>query len=93
MHYLLDNIAQDPAVAAAIQAHRARALNPAHPHQRGGAQSSDILMQMWEAGNKYYQVRELHSQYARLLSLFCFLCRGQVTLRMLQQVSFVIPLP
>jgi hypothetical protein len=53
MHLLL----QDPAVAAAIHAHRAAALNPAHPQQRGGAQGTDILMQMWEASNRYYLVR------------------------------------
>eukprot|EP00899_Mesostigma_viride_P024661 jgi/Mesvir1/537/Mv11395-RA.1 len=40
---------------AAIDRHRARALNPAHPQIRGTAQSPDIFFQMQEAANKYYE--------------------------------------
>ncbi|WIA16310.1 hypothetical protein OEZ85_013010 [Tetradesmus obliquus] len=48
------HLLQDPEVAAAIAAHRACGLNPAHPHQRGGAQGADVFMQMREAANPYY---------------------------------------
>ncbi|WIA36898.1 hypothetical protein OEZ86_008144 [Tetradesmus obliquus] len=41
-------------VADAIEHHRANALNPAHPHQRGTSQGPDIYFQMLEAANKYY---------------------------------------
>eukprot|EP00933_Yihiella_yeosuensis_P006407 TRINITY_DN1110_c0_g2_i4.p1 TRINITY_DN1110_c0_g2~~TRINITY_DN1110_c0_g2_i4.p1 ORF type:complete len:1858 (-),score=525.91 TRINITY_DN1110_c0_g2_i4:496-6069(-) len=37
-----------------IDAHRARALNPNHPHVRGTAQCDDIYFQAVEAANKYY---------------------------------------
>lgn len=39
-----------------IKAHRARALNPAHPSHRGSAQSHEVLMQAWEGTNRFYQV-------------------------------------
>ncbi len=39
----------------AIERHRARALNPEHPHQRGTAQNPDIYFQVAEAANKYYR--------------------------------------
>lgn len=39
----------------AIKKHRARALNPEHPHLRGSAQNPDIYFQVTEASNKYYQ--------------------------------------
>lgn len=39
-----------------IKAHRARALNPAHPSHRGSAQSHEVLMQAWEGTNSFYQV-------------------------------------
>ena len=39
----------------AIQAFRARAMNPEHPHQRGTAQNPDIYFQNREAANKYYE--------------------------------------
>jgi len=38
-----------------IKKHRARALNPEHPHLRGTAQNPDIYFQVNEAANKYYQ--------------------------------------
>ena len=37
-----------------IEAFRARALNPEHPHQGGTAQNPDIYFQGREAANKYY---------------------------------------
>jgi len=39
----------------AVKRHRAKALNPAHPHLRGTAQNPDIYFQVTEASNKYYQ--------------------------------------
>src|SRR5512136_2168368 len=39
----------------AITKHRARALNPEHPHQRGTAQNPDIYFQVTEAANASYQ--------------------------------------
>jgi len=39
----------------AITRHRARALNPDHPHQRGTAQNPDIYFQVTEAANLYHQ--------------------------------------
>lgn len=44
-------------LAPAIAAHHARALNPAHPHQRGTAQGPDVYMQALEAANPYHMVR------------------------------------
>jgi pyruvate-ferredoxin/flavodoxin oxidoreductase len=41
-------------LAPAIAAHHARALNPAHPHQRGTAQGPDVYMQALEAANPYH---------------------------------------
>ncbi|MDD4307260.1 MAG: pyruvate:ferredoxin (flavodoxin) oxidoreductase [Thermoplasmata archaeon] len=38
----------------AIRNHRARALNPTHPHLRGTAQNPDIYFQVTEASNKFY---------------------------------------
>ena len=38
----------------AVEAFRARALNPEHPHQGGTAQNPDIYFQGREAANKYY---------------------------------------
>ncbi len=38
----------------AIRNHRARALNPTHPHLRGTAQNPDIYFQVTEAANKFY---------------------------------------
>jgi len=38
----------------AVEAFRARALNPDHPHQQGTAQNPDIYFQGREAANKYY---------------------------------------
>ena len=38
-----------------IKKHRARALNPEHPHLRGTAQNPDIYFQVNEAANKFYQ--------------------------------------
>ncbi len=38
-----------------IKKHRARALNPEHPHLRGSAQNPDIYFQVNEASNKYHQ--------------------------------------
>ena len=37
-----------------VKKHRARALNPTHPHLRGTAQNPDIYFQVTEASNKYY---------------------------------------
>ncbi len=37
-----------------VEAFRARALNPEHPHQQGTAQNPDIYFQGREAANKYY---------------------------------------
>lgn len=37
-----------------IEAFRARALNPEHPHQQGTAQNPDIYFQNREAANNYY---------------------------------------
>ncbi|MDD4839687.1 MAG: pyruvate:ferredoxin (flavodoxin) oxidoreductase [Clostridia bacterium] len=37
-----------------IEAFRARALNPEHPHQQGTAQNADVYFQNKEAANKYY---------------------------------------
>ncbi|MCK5309176.1 MAG: pyruvate:ferredoxin (flavodoxin) oxidoreductase, partial [Thermoplasmata archaeon] len=37
-----------------VKKHRARALNPQHPHLRGTAQNPDIYFQVTEAANKYY---------------------------------------
>jgi pyruvate-ferredoxin/flavodoxin oxidoreductase len=42
-------------VQPAIEAHRSRALNPNHPHQRGTSQGPDIYFQMLESSNKFYQ--------------------------------------
>ncbi len=39
----------------AVKRHRARALNPTHPHLRGTAQNPDIYFQVTEASNKYYE--------------------------------------
>jgi pyruvate-ferredoxin/flavodoxin oxidoreductase len=39
----------------AVKKHRARALNPEHPHLRGSAQNPDIYFQVTEASNKCYQ--------------------------------------
>ncbi|GAB4821587.1 hypothetical protein N2152v2_008633 [Parachlorella kessleri] len=41
-------------LAPCIAEHRARALNPAHPHQRGTAQGPDVYMQAIEAANPYH---------------------------------------
>eukprot|EP00930_Biecheleria_cincta_P033054 TRINITY_DN228_c0_g1_i1.p1 TRINITY_DN228_c0_g1~~TRINITY_DN228_c0_g1_i1.p1 ORF type:complete len:1881 (-),score=444.47 TRINITY_DN228_c0_g1_i1:541-5724(-) len=41
-------------LAPEIDAHRARGLNPNHPHARGTAQCDDIYFQAVEAANKYY---------------------------------------
>jgi pyruvate-ferredoxin/flavodoxin oxidoreductase len=38
----------------AVKKHRARALNPTHPHLRGTAQNPDIYFQVTEASNKFY---------------------------------------
>eukprot|EP00741_Cyanophora_paradoxa_P023775 tig00021621_g22964.t1 len=38
----------------AIEDHRGRALNPAHPHMRGTAQGSDVFFQNVEAANQFY---------------------------------------
>jgi len=38
----------------AVDAFRARAMNPEHPHLRGTAQNPDIYFQNREAANKYY---------------------------------------
>ena len=38
----------------AVEAFRARALNPEHPHQQGTAQNPDIYFQGREAANKFY---------------------------------------
>ncbi|MFO7619466.1 MAG: pyruvate:ferredoxin (flavodoxin) oxidoreductase [Thermoplasmata archaeon] len=38
----------------AVKNHRARALNPTHPHLRGTAQNPDIYFQVTEAANKFY---------------------------------------
>lgn len=43
-------------LAPAIAAHHARALNPAHPHQRGTAQGPDVYMQALEAATPYHMV-------------------------------------
>ncbi len=40
---------------ADIEAFRARAMNPEHPHQRGTAQNPDIYFQGREAANNYYK--------------------------------------
>ena len=40
---------------SAVDAFRARALNPEHPRQLGTAQNPDIYFQGREAGNKFYQ--------------------------------------
>ncbi len=37
-----------------VEAFRARALNPEHPHQTGTAQNPDVYFQGREASNKYY---------------------------------------
>ncbi len=39
---------------AKVDAFRARALNPEHPHQQGTAQNPDIYFQNREASNKFY---------------------------------------
>jgi pyruvate/2-oxoacid:ferredoxin oxidoreductase alpha subunit len=41
-------------LAADIAGHRARALNPAHPHQRGTSEAPDVYMQMAERSNAFY---------------------------------------
>ncbi|MBA3045522.1 MAG: pyruvate:ferredoxin (flavodoxin) oxidoreductase [Euryarchaeota archaeon] len=38
----------------AVKNHRARAMNPTHPHLRGTAQNPDIYFQITEASNKFY---------------------------------------
>jgi pyruvate-ferredoxin/flavodoxin oxidoreductase len=40
----------------ALEAFRARALSPEHPHQRGTAQNPDIFFQNREAANRFYDV-------------------------------------
>lgn len=54
-----------------IEAFRARALNPEHPHQQGTAQNPDIYFQNREAANKYYDavpaiVQEMMNKVAAL---------------------------
>uniref|UniRef100_A0A7S0RJ95 pyruvate dehydrogenase (NADP(+)) n=2 Tax=Chlamydomonas leiostraca TaxID=1034604 RepID=A0A7S0RJ95_9CHLO len=46
----------------AILHHQQRALNPAHPHQRGTAQGSDVYFQMAEACNPYYDAIPDHME-------------------------------
>ncbi|MFW5676608.1 MAG: pyruvate:ferredoxin (flavodoxin) oxidoreductase, partial [Acetivibrio ethanolgignens] len=48
----------------AVEAFRARALNPEHPVTRGTAQNPDIFFQAREASNPYYEaIPELTQQY------------------------------
>jgi len=48
----------------AVDAFRARALNPNHPLQRGTAQNPDVFFQAREASNKYYDaIPELTQMY------------------------------
>jgi pyruvate-ferredoxin/flavodoxin oxidoreductase len=61
----------DPALAAARTAHRARALTPDHPVVRGTAQNPDTFFQAREACNPYYVacpaiVREELERFAQL---------------------------
>ncbi|KIZ02108.1 putative pyruvate-flavodoxinoxidoreductase [Monoraphidium neglectum] len=42
-------------LAPYIEDHRKRALNPAHPHQRGTAQGPDVYFQGVEAANPFHQ--------------------------------------
>lgn len=44
-------------VEPAIAAHRAAALSPRHPLQRGSAMGHELLFQALEAANPYYQAR------------------------------------
>ncbi len=53
-----------------IQAHRGRALSPAHPFIRGTAQNGDVYFQGREAANKYYLavpeiVQEMMDEFAK----------------------------
>ena len=57
--HLIDNeaiksILAKPIYQDAIKHHRARALNPTHPHQRGTAQGPDVYFQCAEAANPFY---------------------------------------
>lgn len=40
---------------AKLARHRARAMNPNHPNQRGTAQGPDVFFQAMEAANTYYE--------------------------------------
>lgn len=48
----------------ALNQHRARALNPTHPHLRGTSQGPDIFFQLCEASNPYYQQVPEHTKKA-----------------------------
>ena len=48
----------------ALDAFRARALNPEHPHQSGTAQNPDVYFQNREAANKYYMATPEHVEKA-----------------------------
>ena len=50
-------------LAPSIAEHHARALNPAHPHQRGTAQGPDVYMQAIEAANPFHDVSAVLSIY------------------------------
>jgi pyruvate-ferredoxin/flavodoxin oxidoreductase len=55
--------------AAKLARHRARAMNPNHPNQRGTAQGPDVFFQAMEAANSYYEetpdiVEEVFEQVA-----------------------------
>ncbi|RLQ23034.1 pyruvate:ferredoxin (flavodoxin) oxidoreductase [Seongchinamella sediminis] len=55
----------------AVQAHRARAMSPAHPVLRGSSQNPDVYFQARETVNPYYQalpgiVQEVMDQFAAL---------------------------
>ncbi|GAB4824108.1 hypothetical protein N2152v2_011154 [Parachlorella kessleri] len=64
---LIDEAAAQPLVrelGPAIAAHHARALNPAHPHQRGMSQGPDVYMQSLEAANTFHKAMPMVVQSA-----------------------------
>ncbi|MCU0798276.1 MAG: pyruvate:ferredoxin (flavodoxin) oxidoreductase [Candidatus Thermoplasmatota archaeon] len=63
----------------AVDKHRARALNPEHPHLRGSAQNPDVYFQINEAANRFYsavpdmveeEMRKVSKLTGRKYSLF-----------------------
>ena len=61
-------------LAPYVEDHRKRALNPAHPHQRGTAQGPDVYFQGLEAANPFHEVRVVVVCCVVCLRVVCLLC-------------------